>query len=434
LSFWPPGYPAAIAVPVSAGTNAIQGGRIVNVVAAAITAFTVVMLVGSMAGTGAGVTAAVMIFATPAVFDVHLSILSEPLFIACLVLTLAAMVYARDRLLVLGLVSAMTVMVRYAGACAPAAVTLWTLVDARYAGRRRFLRAIVVALLPVIALVAWVTRTALAKDRHGTPELAVYGGFGATLAQGGTTLVQWLAPLVPEGIAQTVTALALALALLAIILATMQETASTRFRQRQGERVALLLRAAWLLVACYVVVVFASRLFVGRSIPFDWRILSPMIVLLELIIVVSVAHWWRGYHRPVHVAVAVVALLWIGASASVAANDGYYAATEGSDFANVEWRESPVLAWVRQYGRGHTLYSNWPPAVYFHTGRIARETPDWDEVKTDLPNFSEALRTTNGVIVGFNERSPDVVAPDSVARLLQLRVIARFRDGTIWAP
>jgi 4-amino-4-deoxy-L-arabinose transferase-like glycosyltransferase len=124
LSFWPPGYPAAIAVPVSAGMTAIQGARVVNVIAAAVTALTVTLLVGAAVGTAGGVVAALVLFITPAVFDVHYSVLSEPLFITCLVLTLAAMVYARDRLLLLGLLSAMTVMVRYVGACAPAAVTL----------------------------------------------------------------------------------------------------------------------------------------------------------------------------------------------------------------------------------------------------------------------------------------------------------------------
>ncbi len=434
LSFWPPGYSAAIAVPMLGGASATQGGRIINVVAAALTALTLILLVSGAVGFPAGIITALVVFATPAVFDVHLSVLSEPLFITCLLFTLAAMVYARDRLVLLGVVATLAVMVRYIGACAPAAVVLWTLSDGRYAMKRRMWRALAVAFLPLVAIVGWFTRTAMAPDRHGTPTLAVYGHWGDTFGQAGTTMAQWLSPQVPEGATQASVALVLGLALVFLVVATMRDTASSRFRQRPAERVSAVLKAAWLLVVMYLVALCGARLFVGGTIPFDWRILSPVIVLLEIIVVTSVAHWWRAYHRPVHVAIVVAALVWVGASAWVTASHANDAVSEGSDFAASAWRESPVLQWVRHNGAGHTLYSNWPPAVYFHAHRIARELPDSDEVREELPEFGKVLRASNGVIVGFRERSPDVVAPDSIARLLGLRPIATLPDGTIWAP
>jgi hypothetical protein len=233
---------------------------------------------------------------------------------------------------------------------------------------------------------------------------------------------------------QAGTAIVVAVALLVLVAATMRDTAASRFRQREVERVAAVLNASWLLLFSYVLVLGASRLFVGGTIPFDWRILSPVIVLLEIIVVTSAAHWWRAYHLPVHIAIGAAALVWGVSSAWVTFDDASYAATEGSDFANVEWRQSPVLAWVRQSGNGHTLYSNWPPAVYFHTRRIARLLPDSTEVRDDFREFGETVRASNGVIVGFNEKSPDVVAPDSIAGLLGFRLIARFSDGAIWGP
>jgi hypothetical protein len=184
----------------------------------------------------------------------------------------------------------------------------------------------------------------------------------------------------------------------------------------------------------YLIVICASRLLVGGTIPFDWRILAPLIVLFEAMTVVSVAHWWRAYHRPMHVAILLAALVWCAASLAVAGEDAVEAVTDGWDFAASQWRESPSLTWVREHGEGHTLYSNWPPAVYFYANRIARQLPDSDEVRHDLPNFAEALRASNGVIVGFDEKSPDVVAPDSLAKILGLHPIARLSDGTIWGP
>jgi hypothetical protein len=182
----------------------------------------------------------------------------------------------------------------------------------------------------------------------------------------------------------------------------------------------------------YVTVVCVSRLLVGGTIPFDWRIGAPFISLFEIMAVVSMAHWWRAYHRPMHVVILLATLVWCAASVIVTGNDAVAAITDGSDFAASQWRESPSLAWVREHGKGHTLYSNWPPAVYFYAHRIARELPDSDEVRHDLSDFADVLRASNGVIVAFDEKSPDVVAPDSLAKLLGLRTIARFSDGTVW--
>lgn len=438
LSYWPPGYPAAIALPMELGATPIQGGRYVNVVAAAVTAAALCALVSAAVGGGTGLVAGVVVvlvvFATPAVFDVHLSVLSEPLFIACLTLTVAVMAYARDRLLLLGLLATATVMVRYAGVCAPAAVVCWTLLDDRFAMRRRWRRAMVVALVPALAIVAWVARTALAKDRHGTPEVSVYGHWGGTLRQAGATIAHWLAPLIPDGTLQTAVAAVATLVLLVLVVATVYDTGSARLRQDVRARVSSTLAATLLMALWYMIVVCASRLFVGGTIPFDGRILSPLIVLVELAVVVSAAYWWRAYHRPVHVLIVVLALAWGGASATITANDASDAVTDGSDFAATEWRDSPLVDWVRRYGRGHTLYSNWPPAVYFHTRRIARELPDTMEVRHDLSDFTETLRQSNGLIVGFRDSSPDVVAPDSLAKLLKLHPVARFPDGTVWGP
>jgi hypothetical protein len=431
LSFWPPGYPAAIAIPVVAGLAPVQGARFVNVVAAALTAATIFFIITAATSGPAGITAVLVTFVTAAVLDVHLSILSEPLFIACLTLTVAAMVYARDRLWLLGILAAATVMVRYAGACAPMAVVAWTLLDSRFAVGRRIQRAVVVALLPALAIIAWVVRTALATDRHGTPHIAIYGHWDFTLRQWGETLSQWLMPLVP-GVVQYWLAAAFGMVLVLLLFATVRDTASSRLRQAPAARVATMLGVVSLMAFFYLAVICVSRLLVGGTIPFDWRIMAPLIVLLEIMTVVSVAHWWRAYHRPLQVCILLVALTWGAASAVLTSNDAIEAVTNGSDFAASQWRESPSLAWVRERGKGYALYSNWPSAIYFHAHRIARELPDSDEVRHELSDFAKVLRASNGIIVGFKERSPDVVAPDSLAKLLGLRTLARFPDGTVW--
>lgn len=431
LSLWPPGFPSAIAVPVFFGASTVQSARWINIVAAAVAAATIVLLISGPLGIPAGVIGAVAIFATQAVFDTYISVLSEPLFIALMLLLLYTMVYARDRLILMSVLATATVMVRYAGAFAPAAAVIWTLFDSQHDFRTRVRRSIRVALLPFIALALWFTRTAMAPDRHATPNLNVYGGWGDTIVQARDTLAEWLAPLLSDGTLQRSLALFLAVTVAAFVIMAANDTSGNRLKRLRVGGVSALLGATSLLGACYVVIIVASRAFVGGTIPFDWRILAPLIVLIEIEIVTAIAYWWRAYHFPVHVAIAVVALIWFGATATATVNDAVYAATEGSDFANTSWRDSPLIAWVRTNGAGHPLYSNWPPALYFHANRIARELPDSAD-PGDMSGFSARIRADHGYVVAFNERSPDFVAPETLVRDVGLRQVVRTADGAVW--
>lgn len=447
LSLWPPGYPAAIALPMEWGLSPIQSGRWVNVVAAGATALVVGLLVASVAGGGAGLVAVLVLFATPAVFDVHLSVLSEPLFIALVVLTLAAMVMARDRLWLLALLATATVMVRYAGGSAPAAVVCWMLLDWRYTIRRRLRRALGVALLPAVALFLWFVRTARAPDRHATPKIAIYGNWGDAMSQARDTAASWLVPILAPGTPRRILAALVAVALVVFIVTAARDAMgghgttrtsarrSTRDRARFGaerpELLAALVGAATLLGAWYVAIVLVSRAFIGGGIPLDWRIAAPLIVLVEVMAVASVGHWWRAYHRPLHIAIGTVAAVWIGAAAVVTFNDAEWAATEGSDFASTEWRTSPLIAWVRANGRAHPLYSNWPPALYFHAQRIARELPDSTDT-AELPAFARTLAAQQAYVVAFDAPNTDFIPPDSLARRFGWERVVRLADGAVW--
>lgn len=432
LSLWPPGFPAAIALPVLLGASPIQSARWINVLAAAATAVVVMLLVAAAVGPAAGAVGVLVVFATQAVFDAHISVLSEPLFIASVLLVVAAMIHARDRLLLLGALSALVVMIRYAGACAPLAVVLWTLFDSRYDLRARMRRAAVVGLIPAIAVVLLLSRTAALSDRHATPKLDFYGGWGVTLAQARDTLAEWLAPVLPDGAVQQLLALVVAIALIVFVVTAARDTADDRRRQMRYGGVATLIGAVSLLSACYVVVILAARAFVGGTIPLDWRILAPLIVLIEIASVVSIGYWWHAYHLPLRTVIALSGVVWIGAAATITVNDAVYAVTEGSDFAGSDWRDSPLTAWVRAHAAGHPLYSNWPAALYFHASRVARELPKATRPE-DVAAFGVLLQRNHGYLVAFNEVSPDFVAPDSIARETGLHRLVSTADGEVWA-
>ena len=77
------------------------------------------------------------------------------------------------------------------------------------------------------------------------------------------------------------------------------------------------------------------------------------------------------------------------------------------------------------------LYSNWPPAIWFHTGRSASETPEQLDAKT-VAAFRAKLAREHGALIAFTARSPDAAAPDSLARLAGLVPVLVGADGAVW--
>ena len=146
------------------GDGPLQGARLVEATAAFVTVTTLVFLVGEATAPLAGILLAVALFAMSAMHEVHVSVLSEPLFLAFLALTLAAMVRRDERPWLAGLCAALAAMTRYAGISAIGAVVLWSIARRGTFGER--LRRGAWALLPAAVLARAVVRADEAR-RHG---------------------------------------------------------------------------------------------------------------------------------------------------------------------------------------------------------------------------------------------------------------------------
>src|SRR5690349_11862162 len=135
LAHFPPGYPTAIALPMMARVAPVQSARFVNAAAAFIDVAVATLLIAQVSGLVTALIAALAILVMRPFVLAHLSILSEPLFLAELVATLAVMVATttvdgRERLqrvLLAGLLGALTTLTRYAGIAIGGAVVIWML-------------------------------------------------------------------------------------------------------------------------------------------------------------------------------------------------------------------------------------------------------------------------------------------------------------------
>ncbi|MBA3672642.1 MAG: hypothetical protein H0W68_11575, partial [Gemmatimonadaceae bacterium] len=376
--------------------------------------------------------------------EVHASVLSEPLFLACLALVLAALARRPDDPWRAGIPAAVAMLTRYAGAALVGATVLWMLV--RPGRLRDRLRRATFAALPAMVLQgAWVVRTQRLAGTRAIRKIALYGDLGPTFRQGVNTLVAWL---VPDALANDADAIrwrgALAVgagvALAAMTIHGLWEArvasrgyetpeSDTPARARVAMRTAT---AAALLVVCYLAIVLVSRLLADPMIPLDERLLAPAILLVTVVIAIG-TDWWLRARRTVPTRAVVVAALlvwWLGAF-SATRLEARWALSHGSDFAGEEWRRSELLAWARDSAASRPLYTNWPAAIFFHWHRASHVLPKRGASSRELRAFGDTVRARGAVVLQFATESAEYVTTKDLLRT-GLHLIAELDDGTVW--
>jgi hypothetical protein len=447
MTHFPPGMSTLIAAPVALGLTPIAAGRLINIVAALLTWSGLVALMTSAASLRVGLWTGAAALATPALVMVHLSILSEPAFLASLIAGVGAMwAYARSATfraaLGVGLSVTAAVLLRYAGMALVLAAILWIWAapSARRLGRwARFGRLLLVVAPTACLLGAWLVHATRLEGPQGVRTVATYGGLMSAIRDAVTTAGSWAIPPFRGRWTAVVAVVALA------AVAAMGADAWRRVRRiaeaqgdsapavREARDAAMLGCIVGLTLVVYLAFLMASREFADPHIPMDERLLAPAFLLIEMLVALVIAVWWRGRRRGARAVTVTLLAAWGALAAGTSTSRIVFAREDGNDFANVDWRDSPTLAWVRSPtgGLGRVLYTNWPAAVYFQAGRASHDLPSLTDALT-MHRFRERLRLTGGVLVGFSTPSLDWASPDTVAARLHLREVARFPDGTVW--
>ena len=434
LAHFPPGYPTALALPIALGSGPLQAARVVNAVAAFVEIVGVIWIVATAAGAVAAFAVAASLLVMHPLVMVHLSVLSEPLFLAAIICALAAMVALpraddeQSRLVIAlagGLAAAMAVLSRYAGIAVVGAFVIWScLQPATITVRVR--RTAAAALPPLLLFGAWLLRSYLTSGPRSIRTLGAYGGLGETLRMGASTIVAFLVPLTSDDNlpARPWIALALLLGVTYLVVRGIRGAARPSIAWSA-------LIAAVLLAILYLGVVVASRLIADPNIPFDERILAPLFVIGVIISAVATRQWWRQARLPARVVCVVLVVAWFGASFRASQDDVAWLMENGEDFAQAQWTSSPLLAWARANASGRPLYSNWPAAIVFHLNRAAHEVPN-DSTDAVLRAFADTLRVRRGVVLAFDQPSPDQIGGEALKRAPGLEPIARLSDGTVF--
>ena len=424
LRHFPPGFSLAISVPVALGADPGQAARGVEAVAAFATVALAVWIAAAIAGPAAGTLTGVALLAAPALALDHARILSEPLCFALLVAMLALMLFS-DRPFLYGLAAAAAGLVRYAAVPAGGAAVLWAIGrpgDLRERLRRAALAAIPTALLSGPVMLRSVLESGAA---HGIKPRLDLGPMAREL---GATLEAWLAPAMPAGVGAALVAVVVAGAGIALL----RDAASGRAgRPQPGSPARSLMAAAALVAACYAAFVFVSRVFVFDNIPFDDRMLSPVMLLVLITMAATFGACWRAWTGRVRGAAAALAGLWLVASAWGTVRAVGDARDGGWGYASDEWRDSRLGPWLRAEGRSTEIFSNDPAAVWFLVHRPSRDLPEALD-SAALDDFARTIAGRRAVVLSFGQDYEPMASPDSLARRLGLKRLASFREGTVW--
>ena len=430
VATFPPGLALAASLPIRLGVAPARAAVGVGAAAAFVTVAILAWLVEGLAGPAAALLAALLVMLTPALIEAHLSILSEPLFLACLMLTLAAMIGWPDRPARYGILAGLASIVRYVGVALPGTAMLWAFLQP--AGWRVRLRRAAVAGLPALVLqAAWLIRCRLAAVAVPISPVGLDTDLHFTLVEAREALGSWLAPGLSETSWESPVAAAVGLAVAILIIRQVQRLPWYRWPTDARMR---FLAVVGIFTLCYSAVLTYARLFVGHEIPFDGRLLSPLFVLGEAVFAIVLAARWPGWNRIVRVGSGLALAAWFAGAVVFLEAETRDVRENGWDYNSFAWRQSPLIHWIRTEGARYRLYTNHPVPVFFQAGRPSWQVPTSTRSDT-VAAFGKVLAARHGALIGFTDTTWSPSArPDSLARLLGLREVARFDDGTVWLP
>ena len=446
LSHFPPGFSTTIAAGITAGLTPVNAARFIEAAAAATTVAFIAFLLFEAGTTIGALTAIVLLAVSPAMVIVHAAVLSEPLFLAllaCFVWQLARPRVGETawrRTLALGALAAAATFVRYAGASLVAAAMLdaWLGDDSGLFNHLyiRARRAAIAAAFPVVTIGTWMLLRPRTVGSSGIRSIALYSyGLADTFIEGAQTIGRWLSPNV-DSLAVIAALAVVMIAALVTLFANAADVQRSVPPDAPCWHRTPVERPLAITALCYALTLVASRLFADGAIPFDERMLAPLLLLATLAVANSLGTlWqsaaWRAAHRVMLAGTIGVVALWIYGSANVSAVWVLDYRTDGGDLAGSEWRISPLVDWAAHDGAHAPLYSNWPPAIWFHTGRAVHELPtDLDAATVAL--FREKITSEHGALISYSTPSADIVPPDSLAKLAGLVPVATWPQGTVW--
>ena len=320
------------------------------------------------------------------------------------------------------------VLNRYAAAGAVAGAVAAVLLVGPPPARRRVRDAAVLAAVALVPLAVWLARNSARRStdaRRFVRHLRSPAEWKGVLR----VMSSWLLPANAPVKLQYFVALAMVGAAVVVLVVR-------GYRRRDPFRLIVVC-----MIAGYMVFVVGSASFLDLSTPLDARILAPVHLLLLLGMVGVLARWLAREPRWSR-AIALVLCLAVLLSL---ARGGLWVHRFGPadlEYASPRWLHSELIKDVRRVPDGEPIFTDAGDLLWMRAGRAAFPVPERYDPTTGLRNrrlaqqvsqMAGVLRARHGLIVWASISRPYVDPLRDLERHLRLRIVARTRDGSIYA-
>ncbi len=372
LYWWGPVYPLVLKA-VGAGYS---GARILNAILLCAGSLLVGAVTWRSVGARAGLTAGVLYALSPAVFAAHLNLLAEPLYL--LLATGGLALVAARRPVPAGLVAGAATLARYAGL--PLIVAGAVVLRGR--DRLKFLA------VSLSLYLGWIVRNQLAAGQTTGRVPRWHPPSWSVVDAGGHELVRLL--ITPGRLPSLHLPFVHAGAIAQVVAAASLSYALVRADRRAPPP---LVRLGLIYAGLYIAFLALTISLFDAGTPIDERLLVPLVPPLV------VAFAWLARSLPI-VAAVLCCVFGVAMLQEARSADRY-----GVDYSGRIWSAARIRPAELPPGQ---LYSNWPAAIAYFTGRSPREIPRPVDSHThatnsryarELDDLARAVRTGRASLV-----------------------------------
>jgi hypothetical protein len=395
-SHFPPGYSGAIALAGLIDPEPRNGARWIALIVFAANVTVLGTLAGVMAGRSRFWAAACALFfaLTAPVVNVHIMAWSEGPFILCAFAGLWLLARScttdsessRWQFLIAGAIFiGFSVLMRWMGASVVLAGSALIMTMNGSSLLRRGMRAFTMSAVAMAPVFAWMIFAKSISDSSTGRNLGMYLLGTGHLLEVWDTISGWLTPAqlrdslfgrAPNEWVARITAL-----ICIVILGVCWRIARRAAKASPQVQSPVMLRALGTFIVSYLCVLLLSIAFADPFTPLDDRILTPVYVAITLAFPYLLIRFMslsgamtrgRGVVRTLVITVCTIALI----STSLRGIEIYrFSYASGFGFSGQRWRESELIKVVRSLPRYTPIYTNFPDAVYFRTGKTPRVLP-----------------------------------------------------------
>lgn len=322
-----------------------------------------------------------MIVFSPQFVTLHASAMSEPPFLALLLLTIwFALDYfetrSRKALILSSLLLGLATLTRFAAPPLGAAIALAILVAPPLTRRRKWVDAALLASVGGVIFLTWVLFSQLTNGRSVGRDLWLYGNWGAD--EWRAAIEVFAAWILPDQFPLTVR---LPLLILACGIAVKYMLEAQRRLRAAQHHEAVPATVALPVILGFFFLFYLLFLVVSVSLEANLaltgRYAFPAYVPLAMLLMLALSAWGAPRPRGSRTAqflmlLAVIFCALQGFRSLMRTPEAYQ---NGIGYQHVSWRASPTIEAVRKLPRDASLVSNGPDIIAFHTGRPAEFSP-----------------------------------------------------------